>query len=346
MIRPSIPLRVLLIVPFVLLTSGTAGIVGYLSWRNGQQAVNQLAQHDPNDRQNYVQQVQTTGRVQNLEYTLQHQSERSIRVLLSAEQIDIQGQPCIIAILKDITERHAIERMKNEFISIVSHELRTPLTAIRGFLGLLSTGMYDQKPEKAKRMIDLALTNSDRLVRLVNDILDLERLDSGKVPLVMETCNSVALIQKAVDGIQGIADQATIALSVASISVEVWASPDAIIQTLTNLISNAIKFSSPGKTIWISVTLSGNYLLFSVRDRGRGIPPDKLDTIFERFQQVDVSDSRQKCGTGLGLAICQSIVQQHGGQIWAQSILGEGSTFYFTLPLLQSVHYEQTNSCH
>ncbi len=300
---------------------------------------------DSADYKHYVQQVQATGRVQNLEYTLQSRFERSLRVLLSAEQIDIQGQPCMIVILKDITERHEIERMKHEFISIVSHELRTPLTAIRGFLGLLGTGLYDQKPEKAKRMIDLALTSSDRLVRLINDILDLERLDSGKAPLVMEYADSAMLVQKAIEGIQAIADESTITFLVAAASAQVWVAPDAMIQTLTNLVSNAIKFSPPGETVWISVRLSGNHLLFSVRDHGRGIPADKLETIFERFQQVDASDARQKGGTGLGLAICRSIVQQHGGQIWAESILGKGSTFYFRLPLLLEMPYDQTDSC-
>lgn len=288
--------------------------------------------YNPDERDSYVDQVQTSGRVQNLEYTFQHQSGQLLTVLLSAEQIDIQGQPCIIAIFKDITERHAIERMKTEFISIVSHELRTPLTAIRGFLGLLNTGLYDQKPEKAKRMLDLALTNSDRLVRLVNDILDLERLDSGKAPLVMEACNAADLIQKAVEGISAIADSANITLSVTSDAVQIWASPDAIIQTLTNLISNAIKFSPSSETIWITAGSREHDVLFSVRDRGRGIPADKLETIFGRFQQVDASDSRQKGGTGLGLAICRSIVQQHQGSIWAESTIGKGSSFYFTIP--------------
>lgn len=247
---------------------------------------------------------------------------------------DAQGQRLYyVAQIQDITERQAIDRMKNEFISIVSHELRTPLTAIRGFLGLLNTGIYDNKPDKAKNMLQQALSNSDRLVRLVNDILDLERLSSGRVQFTLEVCQAEDLVRRAVAEVQSLADQAHITLAMQATPAQVWAAPDAIIQTLTNLLSNAIKFSPAYSTITLSVQPQTRSVLFAVQDQGRGIPVDKLETIFERFQQVDVSDSRQKGGTGLGLAICQSIIQQHGGNIWAESNLGQGSTFYFTLLL-------------
>ena len=234
---------------------------------------------------------------------------------------------------EDITQRQTVERIKNEFISIVSHELRTPLTAIRGSLSLLATGIYDKKPEKAKRMVEIALIDSDRLVRLVNDIVDLEGLDSGKVTLVKEVCEATDLMKQSVDGVRAIADSAGITLCVSPVSAQVWVAPDTIIQTLTNLLSNAIKFSASNTTITLSAQPQLDYVLFQVKDQGRGIPADKLEAIFGRFQQVDVSDSRQKGGTGLGLAICQGIVQQHGRHIWAESTLGEGSSFYFTLPI-------------
>ncbi|MEB3337180.1 MAG: ATP-binding protein, partial [Leptolyngbyaceae bacterium] len=131
---------------------------------------------------------------------------------------------------------------------------------------------------------------------------------------------------------QAIADQAEITLTLPSVSIQVWADPDAMIQTLTNLISNAIKFSPPQTMITLNAQPYADYVLLSVADQGRGIPPDKLASIFGRFQQVDASDSRQKGGTGLGLSICRSIVQQHGGKIWVESTLGEGSIFYLTLP--------------
>ena len=260
-----------------------------------------------------------------------------------------------VVIFKDITERQIIERMKDEFVSVVSHELRTPLTSIRSALGLLARGSLNNQPEKSQRMLEIAFDNTNRLVRLINDILDIERINSGKVTMHKQICNVTDLMIQAVDEMRAMAEKAEIHLELTPASVQLWADPDRIIQTITNLLSNAIKFSPPGSTVWLSVELqqegkvrkadcveknkfttsSTSYLLFQIKDQGRGIPEDKLETIFDRFQQVDASNSRHQGGTGLGLAICRSIVQQHGGKIWAESILGKGSTFYFTLPISQ-----------
>ncbi|MEZ2227740.1 MAG: PAS domain S-box protein [Microcoleus sp.] len=238
-----------------------------------------------------------------------------------------------ISIGEDITERKKIDEIKDEFIGIVSHELRTPLTAIQMSLGLIQTGIYDKKPEKARRMIEIALLDTHRLVNLVNDILDLERIDSGRVVLEKTVCKAADLMQQAIERIQAIATQEQITLTFTPTDVEVWAAPDTIIQTLTNLLGNALKFSPAQSTIHLSAEIQTDFVLFQVCDRGRGIPADQLELIFGRFQQVDASDSREKGGTGLGLSICQSIIERHGGKIWAESSLGEGSTFFFTLPL-------------
>lgn len=266
--------------------------------------------------------------------------------LNSALVRDQNGQPLYsVGHIQDIRDRLKVERMKDEFISVVSHELRTPLTSIRGALGILETGVFDQRPEQAQHMLKIAINNSDRLVRLVDDILSLERLVSGKVTLVMEPCQVAELMQQAIDSVQALADQAGIVLSMQPLETELRAAPDAIIQTLTNLLSNAIKFSMPGGTVWLVaepqwIEPAGSdplaEILFTVKDQGRGIPSDKLEIIFEQFQQVDVSDSRRKGGTGLGLAICKKIVQQHGGRIWVESQLGKGSQFYFALPVVGS----------
>lgn len=271
----------------------------------------------------------------------------SVPVTMSTAPIrDQAGQVLyFVGHIQDLRDRLKVDRMKDEFISVVSHELRTPLTSIRGSLGILESGVFQDRPEKAQQMMQIAVNNSDRLVRLVNDILTLERLESGKAPLVMESCQITDLMQQAVQSVQTLADQSGIVLSLTPTPGTVWAAPDAIVQTLTNLISNAIKFSTSGSTVWITavsidhscksehrVNLLTPYSLFAVKDQGRGVPQDKLDIIFEQFQQVDVSDSRKKGGTGLGLAICKQIVQQHHGQIWVESNVGEGSTFYFALP--------------
>lgn len=281
---------------------------------------------------------------------------------------DYQENPLHLVVqIQDITERRALEQMKSEFISIVSHELRTPLTSIRGSLGLLVSGVLDHQPDTTKQMIEIAAIESERLVRLVNDILDLERLENKKITLNYQWCSATDLMLQAIESLQLMATENEIFLDIVPVNEQVWADPDRIIQVLVNLISNAIKFSNPGSTVWLKAQIQDNrptsqlataqlksegqveskeqavlryadpspslQMRFEVEDQGTGIPADKLELIFDRFQQVNASDSRDKGGTGLGLSICRNIVQQHGGHIWAESILGQGSVFYFTLPL-------------
>jgi len=237
-----------------------------------------------------------------------------------------------VVAFKDISERLMVERMKDEFISVVSHELRTPLTSIHGSLGLLASGLLNAEPETSQHLLQIAVDSTERLVRLINDILDIERIESGESTMVKQACDTAELITQALDVIQPLAKQSAVTVLVAIVSAKLWADSNRIIQILTNLLSNAIKFSPAGANVWLTTEPQGNHILFQVKDQGRGIPADNLETILERFQQVDTSDSRNHDGTGLGLAICRSLVQQHGGRIWAESILGEGSTFHFTLP--------------
>jgi two-component system sensor histidine kinase VicK len=249
----------------------------------------------------------------------------------------------VVVAFTDISERNALDRMKDEFISTVSHELRTPLTSLRAALGLVAGGALNARPEKMRQMMDIAIGNTDRLVRLVNDILDLERIGSGKAELHSVMCSADEMLTRASSLQQTAAVRQNVRFTIEGNGVQVWADPDRILQTLTNLIANAIKFSPPASTLPSEIKLTANYVsrdeaIIEVRDHGRGIPLDKLQQIFERFKQVDATDSRVMGGTGLGLAICRSIVSQHGGHIWATSALGEGSTFHFTLPTRPSSH--------
>ncbi len=248
-------------------------------------------------------------------------------------QDQIQG---FFALTSDISDRKAIERMKDEFIAVVSHELRTPLTSIHSSLKILATGKLGNLSVKGQRMLQIADEQTERLVRLVNNVLDLQRIQSGKVKMNKKACKATDLMIEAVQTMQAMAQEQQVKLLVEPVQLVVWADYDYIVQTLTNLVSNAIKFSPPNSTVWLSATRKpqSSDITFEVKDRGQGIPGDRLETIFERFQQVDSSDSRKKGGTGLGLAICRQIIEGHGGQIWAESCLGEGSTFYFTLPEL------------
>ncbi|MDB4952007.1 MAG: two-component hybrid sensor and regulator [Gemmatimonadetes bacterium] len=241
-----------------------------------------------------------------------------------------------VVTFRDVAERREVERMKDEFVSVVSHELRTPLTSLRGSLGLLAGGRAGEVSTSGQRLLDIAVQNTDRLVRLINDILDLERIRAGRVELEPRPVPAAELVRSAADLMEPMAEKGGVRLEADAPPVRVLADADRILQVLTNLISNAVKFSPAGSTVAVSARAEGGRALFEVRDRGRGIPAPMLEAIFERFHQVDSSDARQKGGTGLGLAICRGIVEQHGGRIWAESAPGDGSTFRFTLPLAGS----------
>jgi CheY-like chemotaxis protein len=206
------------------------------------------------------------------------------------------------------------------------------LTSIRGALGLLSSGILGDISDKATNLLRIALSNSDRLVRLINDILDLERAQSGREPLVFRPIQMADLVKQSMDGLQLMAESAGVMLIHDKTQVEITADPDKLQQVLTNLLSNAIKFSPRNSAVSIMLRPGTSGMALSVIDQGRGIPVDKLEAIFGRFQQVDASDSRQKGGSGLGLAICRAIVAQHNGRIWAERNPIRGSTFRVFLP--------------
>ena len=250
------------------------------------------------------------------------------RLLTATDQVERDQQR--------LDERSELDTLKDEFISTVSHELRTPLTSIRGSLGLLSSGVMGSLDPKAQNLLRIAVTNTDRLIRLINDILDLERMESGRAPLQLRRCSLHELAISAVDTMTPMAEAASVHIELttagAADGLFFDADSDRILQVLTNLLSNAVKFSPAASTIRIQAESTSDSILLRVSDEGRGIPVEKLDNIFDRFHQVEPADARQKGGTGLGLAICRTIVQQHSGSIWAQRNLGPGTTFYVMLP--------------
>lgn len=239
----------------------------------------------------------------------------------------------VVVAFTDTTDRRALDRMKDEFISTVSHELRTPLTSLRGALGLLSGGALEARPEKSQQMLEIAINNADRLIRLVNDIVDLERISSGKNELHLATVRARELLHGAVNICEAQIPGSSARILLRPTEVSVWADSERVLQVLNNLLSNAFKFSEPDGEIYMSArNLDDQEALFEVQDHGRGIAADKLEHIFDRFQQGDASDSRALGGTGLGLTICRRIVTLNGGRIWATSTPGKGTTVHFTLP--------------
>ncbi len=244
---------------------------------------------------------------------------------------DGRGVVGAVVAFRDVTQRREVDRIKNEFVSVVSHELRTPLTSVRGSLGLLAAGAVGELPPGAARMIAIAVDNSERLIRLINDILDIDRLESGQMPMEFAAHDVATVVAGTVESLRPMAQTARVRLAATQVGGRVHADADRLGQVLTNLISNAIKFSRPGGRVTVTATPAGRQVAFAVADQGRGIPPDQLEAIFGRFQQVDSSDSRQKGGTGLGLAISRGIVDRHGGRIWAENRPG-GACLRFTIP--------------
>jgi signal transduction histidine kinase len=228
----------------------------------------------------------------------------------------------------------AAYEVKSQFVSIVSHELRTPLTSINGALGLLRTGAYDSTPDKARNILEIAHKNSVRLSALINDLLDLQKIESGQMSYNMDQIDLTALVEECIESIDSFAQTYGIAvqLSPATPDLIVSADRDRLHQVLDNLLSNAVKFSRRGEKVEVRLSRVQDRIRVEVQDRGIGIPPNSREKVFGKFTQVDSSDRRSHGGTGLGLAIAQEIMTAHGGSIDYSSRLGEGTTFTIEFP--------------
>lgn len=236
-------------------------------------------------------------------------------------------------------ERHlAIDKMKDDFLAAASHELRTPITSIIGSLGLLST-FADTLPDPAQRLVGIAHNNSLRLARLVNDILDLSKLAENSISFDVERLDASQVIAECRDANSGFGTAHNVALVTRKVQEQLFFEADAhrVQQVLANLVSNAVKFSNMGGIVELSVSDLGNFVRLSVGDSGRGIPHEFRSRIFERFEQVELTDSSVKGGSGLGLAIAREMVVRMGGRIDFDSVLGQGTTFHVDLPKQASI---------
>ncbi|HEY9079242.1 sensor histidine kinase [Magnetovibrio sp.] len=274
-------------------------------------------------------------------YDLQHRvllPSGDVRYVQEKGQVyrDHMGQPVrMLGIVHDVTDRIMLDKSKNEFISTVSHELRTPLTSIKGSLSLLLGGAAGDLPKKMKDMIVIAHNNADRLINLVSDILDLEKLQSERLEFNLRDLDVGTLLMEGVNANLGYAHKLGVTFTIQHPlpGQLVRCDKDRILQVLTNLLSNAAKFSPRNSTVTVSAIQAGDRIKISVTDQGAGISKEFQSRIFERFSQEDSSDQRTQGGTGLGLSICKNIVEKHGGEIGFDSTLGQGSTFFFTLPI-------------
>ncbi len=263
-----------------------------------------------------------------------HGREIAISEIVIAHENDMGDVAFLSTLGHDISALKQVERMKNEFISMVSHELRTPLTSIRGSLRILESGIKGVLPDNVAKLVHIASSNTERLIRLINDILDVEKIEAGKLELVVRRLDAAKVVGAALEGLHGVASLSGVTLS-SSVppGLACLGDEDRVTQVIVNLVSNAVKFSPPGATVSIVAAMGEEgRVRFSVVDQGPGIAEADRPKLFGKFQQLDSSDTRRRGGTGLGLAISRALVLRHGGKIGVISEVGHGSTFWFELP--------------
>jgi PAS domain S-box-containing protein len=288
-----------------------------------------------------IRRFQETGEFelpgQRVERVLLTRDGREIPVEMTAGLAGSGEDAFVTLFMHDISQRKEVERLKNEFVATVSHELRTPLTSISASLALLSDGIAGDLPPDAKQLVDIANNSSGRLVRLIGDVLDTQKMEAGRMAIEREVQPVTPVAEGAVAAMRSFAGQAGVALDCV---VEAGAHDalaaidrDRLTQVLANLLSNAVKFSEPGTVVTTRIALRGDQVRLSVEDHGSGIPEAFRGRVFQRFAQADGADSRRKGGTGLGLSICKAIVEGHGGVIGFDSRVGDGTTFWVELPV-------------
>jgi PAS domain S-box-containing protein len=296
--------------------------------------------HDMHD--SYMSHYLATGQAkvigQSRELEAQRKNGELFEIELFVHDIGVDKEHRFLGIIRDISECKHMDRVKSEFISTVSHELRTPLTSIKGALGMINSGVLGILPDKAKRMVELAYNNTERLILLVNDLLDMEKIQAGKIDLKMEKVNLTALVKESIAMNQTYASHLKVGLVLQDAPADyfVVADRNRMLQVMANLISNAAKYSPAHDVVNIKIVADDGFIQVSVADNGLGIPVEYHNKIFQKFSQLDASDSRQKGGTGLGLNITKAIIEHHGGQIDFVSEINQGATFFFKLPAWQA----------
>lgn len=263
-----------------------------------------------------------------------HKSGAEFPIDFSLAEVDFGQRNRRVAIILDATERIEVRNLRQSFVTMVSTELGNPLANVEQFLTRLGSGEYGETSEKIHKESVRAKDNIQRLILLLNDLFDLEKLEAGRIDIETRWCSLQSVIDKSVSAVLVFAQQHKVELEVEAVDLPLFADSNRIVQVLINFLSNAIKYSPAESRVTIAVASpQTNYLEFKVIDRGRGIPPSHINSVFERFQQVEANDAKKKGGTGLGLAICKAIIEEHGGTIGVDSDEGKGSTFWFKLPI-------------
>jgi PAS domain S-box-containing protein len=260
------------------------------------------------------------------------QDGTSIPIEVSTRNIEFAGTIKQLVVFLDITAQKETERLKSEFIAMLTHDLRTPIATLQGMLVLLEKGVLGELNAQGNKLAQKVGRDFDRLIRLINDMLDIEKVESGKMTMELSMCPLHEVIQHTLEVLQLQAVEKNLGLKVRLDEFICWGDRDQLTRVMMNLLSNAIKYCPEHSYVEVTLEDLGNEARVSVSDRGRGIPADKLNTIFDKFEQVEVADNKKRGGSGLGLAICKAIVSEHGGQISVYNNPSTGSTFWFTIP--------------
>ncbi len=316
-----------------MLNSRTAEILGYsLQQLSGKAIVELFPRSRTQNAPDFCKQVLSTESGKVCEFDALCSNGLLLPVEISmTEFFTIDGDRLLVNIV-DISQRRQIERMKEEFVAMISHDLRTPLNSVNGFMELLEDGLYGELTETGEDRAALAIRNVDRLLRLINDLLEVTKLESGQLELHRETVSAKSMITRSIESVRDFADKHNVLLAQEGEDISLEADGHRIERVIVNLLSNAVKFSPAEATVTVEAKCLGDEIEFTVKDEGLGVPESHRELIFERYRQVRASDSTKKGGTGLGLAICKAIVEQHGGSIGVISEEGKGSTFWFRLP--------------
>ncbi len=296
----------------------------------------------PEERENFIKKLLEDQSVKNLETTFRKKNGSEIEVLIAGEIVQIGQENRLLFVAHDISKQKEMDRMKGEFVSTVSHELRTPLTSIKGSLGLIKSGTVGEMPPQMESMLDIAYKNSDRLVLLINDILDMEKIEAGQMDYRMRRLDLVSTVRHAIQADSGFGEEYGVEIAISEVPANAYVEGDEIrlAQVLSNLISNAAKFSPVGGRVEVGIDKIGESYRVLVNDNGSGIPDDFKDKIFDKFSQSDSSDTRKSGGTGLGLSIAKAIIERHRGSIDYTSEVGKGTTFFFSLPEFDETEIE------
>lgn len=270
---------------------------------------------------------------QTIELTAVRRDGSEFPVDFTLDEITIEGQKRHLAMILDATERYEIKKLRQSFVEMIGEELRTPLTKVNSFFSRYRNGQFGPIADDTAAGAEKSQQNIERLLLLLNDLFDLESLESGKIDIEPEDCGLSFIFDRSLNAVCNFAEKHQVSIELQETQLEIFADPDRVVQVLVNLLSNAIKFSPPQGVVSVTACTVDSAAEISVVDRGKGIPADKIGSLFQRYQQVETADTHGKGGTGLGLVICKAIVEEHGGKMGVASEEGVGSRFWFQLPL-------------